>query len=82
MATAISSDNTLVTLASSAYKTKIENKLSWGGAMDVALKSAVSNVTARLFTGALGAVCDMNDKTRQALVDAGTWAGAISAILD
>ena len=62
--------------------TKIENKLSWGGAMDVALKSAVSNVTARLFTGALGAVCDMNDKTRQALVDAGTWAGAISAILD
>ena len=28
MATAISSDNTLVTLASSAYKTKIENKLN------------------------------------------------------
>jgi hypothetical protein len=61
---------------------KIENKLSWGGATDVALKSAVSNMTARLFTGALGAVCDMNDKTRQALVDAGTWAGAITAILD
>lgn len=61
---------------------KIENKLSWSGATDVALKSAVSNMTARLFTGALGAVCDMNDKTRQALVDAGTWAGAITAILD
>lgn len=61
---------------------KIEKKISWSGATDVALKSAVSNMTARLFTGALGAVCDMNDKTRQALVDAGTWAGAITAILD
>lgn len=61
---------------------KFDSKLTVRGVTDVAVKSAVANASARLFTGALGAVCGMNDKARQALVDAGTWAGAITAILD
>lgn len=61
---------------------KFEKKVTWSGMADVAVKSAVANTAARLFTGALGAVCGMGDKTRQALVDAGTWAGAITSILD
>ena len=61
---------------------KMETKLTVNGVTDIAVKSAVANTTARLFTGALGAVCGMNDRTRQKLIDAGTWAGAIAAILE
>ena len=61
---------------------KISNKLSFGGLASVGLRSMVANGAARLFTGALGQMVDLSPKARQTLVDAGTWAGAITAILE
>lgn len=60
---------------------KIDKNLSFGGLMRAGVKATVANGAARLFTGALGAVCDLSPKTRQSLLDAGTWAGAITSIL-
>lgn len=61
---------------------KLENKLTWSGVTDMAVKSAVANGAARLFTGALDAMVGLDPRMRQSLVDAGTWAGAITSILD
>lgn len=61
---------------------KIGNKLSLGGLADVGVRSMVANGAARLFTGAVGAMFDLGPKARNTLVDAGTWAGTISAILN
>lgn len=61
---------------------KIENKMTFEGVAKVGLKTAVANTAARLFTGALGAVCDLSPAAQQTLVDAGTWAGAMKAILE
>lgn len=61
---------------------KMENKLTWSGVTDLAVKSAVANGAARLFTGALDAMVGLDPRMRQSLVDAGTWAGAITSILD
>lgn len=60
---------------------KIQNKLTFKGVTDVAVKSMVANSTARLFAGTLGAVCGLPQGLRNKIVDAGTWAGTISAIL-
>lgn len=61
---------------------KIENKLSLSGIASTALKTTVANGAARLFASALDTVCDLKPSTRNAIVDAGTWAGAISSILN
>lgn len=61
---------------------KIGNKLSLGGLTNVATRAMVANGAARLFTGAVGAMFDLGPKARNTLVDAGTWAGTISAILN
>lgn len=65
-----------------AAVSKIENKLSISGIASTALKTTVANGAARLFAGALDTVCDLKPDTKNAIVDAGTWAGAISAILN
>lgn len=61
---------------------KIENKLSLSGLAEVGVKTVLSNATARLFTGALGAMTGLSPDNQRALIDAGTWAGAITAILE
>lgn len=65
-----------------AAMNKIENKLSLSGIASTALKTTVANGAARLFAGALDTVCDLKPSTRNAIIDAGTWAGAISSILN
>ena len=60
---------------------KIENKLTFGGLAEVGVKSVIANATARMFTNVLGKMVSMSPETQRNLVDAGTWAGTISAIL-
>lgn len=61
---------------------KIEKKLTLGGLANVGVRTVVANSAARLFTGALGSVMDLSPQARRNIVDAGTWAGAVAAILD
>lgn len=61
---------------------KISNKLSFQGLTEIGVKSVISNATARLFTGALGAMVDLNPAARSNIIDAGTWAGTIISILE
>lgn len=61
---------------------KIDKKLSFEGLTSIGVKSVISNSAARLFTGVLGTMMDLTPETRRNLVDAGTWAGTITAILD
>ena len=61
---------------------KIGGKLSLAGVADVGTKAMVANGAARLFTGAIGAVLGLGPTARKNLIDAGTWAGTVSAILD
>lgn len=65
-----------------AAKDKIDKHLSFSGVAKVATRTFVANRAARLFTGAVGMMCDLPDSVRDDLVTAGTWAGAISAILE
>lgn len=60
---------------------KIGNKLSFEGIASVGARTVLANGLSRLLTNAVGAVMDLAPSTRQNLVDAGTWAGAVSAIL-
>lgn len=62
-------------------RSKIENKLSLSGIADTAIKTTVANGAARLFTSALDAVCGLKPATQRAIIDTGTWAGAITSIL-
>lgn len=59
---------------------KIKSKLSWQGVTGVAANTMISNATAHLFTSALGAVVPLSKETKRNLIDAGTWAGAVTAI--
>lgn len=61
---------------------KFENKLSFAGVAEVGVKTVVANGAARLLTGALGAVCGLPPEAQRHIVDAGTWAGAVTAILE
>lgn len=61
---------------------KIDKKLSFEGLASVGVKSLIANSAARLFTSALGAMTDLDPDARQNIIDTGTWAGAITAILE
>lgn len=61
---------------------KIDKKLTFEGLTSIGVKSVISNSAARLFTGVLGTMMDLSPEARRNLVDAGTWAGTITAILD
>ena len=61
---------------------KIENKLSFEGLAHVGVRSVIANATANLFTDVLGTMTDLSPAAKRNIVDAGTWAGTISAILD
>ena len=60
---------------------KIENKLTFDGLSNVALRSVIANTAAKLFTASLGTMVNLDPLTKDRIVDAGTWAGAVSAIL-
>ena len=61
---------------------KFNSKLTLGGITRTAVRATVANAAARMFTGALGTMMDLPEGMRDNLVSAGTWAGAISSILD
>lgn len=61
---------------------KIDKKLSFEGLTSIGVKSVISNSAARLFTGVVGTMMDLSPDTRRNLIDAGTWAGTITAILE
>ena len=60
---------------------KVKSKLSWNGVTGVAANTMLANATAHLFTSALGAVLPLSDSAKRTLIDAGTWATAITSIL-
>lgn len=61
---------------------KIDTKLSMNGLISTGVKAVVSNGLSKLFTTAIGTVVDLDDSTKQTLINTGTWAGTISAILE
>jgi hypothetical protein len=63
-------------------KDKVKSKLSIQGIADIGIKSMVANNTARLFTGVLDTMIDLSPTTRRNIIDTGTWAGTVSAILN
>ena len=63
-------------------KNKISNKLTIQGIADIGMKSVVANQTARLFTGVLDTMIGLSPTTQRNIIDTGTWAGTVSAILN
>lgn len=64
-----------------AARDKEKSKLSWAGVTEVAANTMLANATAHLFTGALGSVLPLSADTKRNIIDAGTWATAITSIL-
>ena len=60
---------------------KIKSKLSWQGVTGIAANTMLANATAHLFTSALGAVMPLSNDAKRNIIDAGTWATAITSIL-
>jgi hypothetical protein len=60
---------------------KTQSKLSWAGVTNVAANTMLANATAHLFTSAIGAVVPLSDDAKRTIIDAGTWAAAITSIL-
>jgi hypothetical protein len=75
------SNPTLGSIFDSA-KAKIDNKLTIQGIADIGMKSVVANQSARLFTGVLDTMIGLSPTTQRNIIDTGTWAGTISAILN
>lgn len=65
-----------------AARDKEKSKLSWAGVTNVAANTMLANATAHLFTSALGAVMPLSADTKRNIIDAGTWAAAITSILN
>lgn len=61
---------------------KFKLKFSSGGIMSTVLNTMFANSAARLFTTALGAVTGLSKEKQDKLVEAGTWAGAISSVIN
>lgn len=59
---------------------KIKSKLTWQGVTGVAANTMLANATAHLFTSALGAVVPLSKETKRNIIDAGTWAAAVTSI--
>lgn len=78
-------DGDLYTTAGRVYdvaRDKLDTHLSFGGVARAATRAVIANAGARMLAGALDSVCGLPKQSRDALVSAGTWAGAISAILE
>lgn len=61
---------------------KFKSKLSVSTALDVGTSALVSRGMSSLFTKALDTMVGLSPVTQKNLIDAGTWAGAISAIIN
>lgn len=61
---------------------KMSNKLSLQGIANVGLQSVAANTAATLFTGVLDTMLDLSPTTRRNIIETGTWAGTINAILN
>lgn len=60
---------------------KIDNKLSWNGVANIAARTMLSNTASRLLVNAVDAIVGIDPNVKRNIVDAGTWAGAITSIL-
>ena len=60
---------------------KLRSKFSLAGIADLGIKSMLANTGATLFTSALSAMMDVPKSTQKTIIDAGTWAGALTSIL-
>jgi hypothetical protein len=60
---------------------KFDNKLNWQGVASTAVAATIANAQANLFANALGTMFDLDKGTRNKLIEAGTWAGAVRSIL-
>lgn len=74
-------NTTLGSIFDSAVQ-KFNSKLSVEGVTSIGVKTMVANGMSKLFTNALDAMVDLDDNTKNKIVDTGTWAGAITAILE
>jgi hypothetical protein len=61
---------------------KFQSRLSLSGIAPTMASATIANAQANLLTGALGTMMDLDKGTRNALVEAGTWAGTIKSILE
>lgn len=61
---------------------KIGTKLNMAGIANTALNATAAYATASLFTNAVGTMMGLPKQTRDNIISAGTWAGAISSILE
>jgi len=61
---------------------KINKKLSFGGMLGTATQAVLANGASRLFASALDTMVGLSPGVRQGIVDAGTWAGTITSILN
>lgn len=60
---------------------KFKSKFSFDGIGNIAMRSMLANTAASMFTTALGAVTGLSKDNQRRIIDAGTWAGAISSII-
>ena len=75
----------LYTTAGRVYdvaRDKIDTHLTFGGVARAATRAVLANAGARMLAGALDSVCGLPEPARDAIVSAGTWAGAVSSILE
>lgn len=61
---------------------KVDKKLSFEGLTSIGVKSVISNSVARMFTNVLDTMMDLSPEAKRNIIDAGTWAGTVTAILD
>lgn len=60
---------------------KLRSKFSLAGIADIGMKSMLANTGATLFTTALSSMMSVPKETQRNIIDAGTWAGALTSIL-
>ena len=61
---------------------KFRKKLTFGGLAEIGVKTVIANSMANLFASALGTMTGISPATQDKIVQAGTWAGAINAIMN
>lgn len=61
---------------------KLDKKLSFQGLAKAGVRTVVANSVANLFTSALDTMVGLSPEAQRTIIDTGTWAGAISAILE
>lgn len=60
---------------------KVDSRLGFAGVAQGALRTGAAYATASLLTNAIGGMMGLPKQTRDNIISAGTWAGAISSIL-